>query len=333
MSTGLIALLDDIAAIAKVAAATIDDAAAQAGKAGAKAAGIVIDDAAVTPRYVVGFAADRELPIIWKIARGSLKNKMFFILPGALALAAFAPWLITPLLMIGGLYLCFEGYEKVADLAGWHGDHGHGKADADPDGDADTTPEELENERVSSAIRTDFILSAEIMAIARNVLNEADPAPPLWLLAVALAVVGFLMTVAVYGTVAVIVKADDVGVAMARGRTGLGRAIGRAIVAGMPGFLKGLSLIGMVAMLWVGGGIFTHGLHVLGVHAPEDLIKQAASTVAALVPALGGLLNWLVGASINAVIGLALGALVAPVMLKGILPALSRLSAKGKAAA
>lgn len=333
MSTGLIALLDDIAAIAKVAAATIDDAAAQAGKAGAKAAGIVIDDAAVTPRYVVGFAADRELPIIWKIARGSLRNKMFFILPGALALAAFAPWLITPLLMIGGLYLCFEGYEKVADLAGWHGDHGHGEAEAGADGDADTTPEQMENERVASAIRTDFILSAEIMAIALNVLNEADPAPPLWLLAVALAAVGLAMTVAVYGTVAVIVKADDVGVAMARGRTGIGRAIGRGIVTGMPVFLKGLSLIGMVAMLWVGGGIFTHGLHVLGVHAPEDLIKQAASTVAALVPPLGGLLNWLVGASINAVIGLILGAIAAPVMLKGILPALSRLSDKGKAAA
>lgn len=337
MSTGLIALLDDIAAIAKVAAATIDDAAAQAGKAGAKAAGIVIDDAAVTPRYVVGFAADRELPIIWKIARGSLINKMVFILPGALVLAAFAPWLITPLLMIGGLYLCFEGYEKVADLAGWHGDHGHAGADAgadaDGDGAADTTPEQLENERVASAIRTDFILSAEIMAIALNVLNEADPAPPLWLLAVVLAGVGLLMTVAVYGTVAVIVKADDVGVAMARGSTAIGRAIGRGIVAGMPVFLNWLSLIGMVAMLWVGGGIFTHGLHVLGVHAPEDLIKQAASTVAALVPPLGGLLNWLVGASINAVIGLALGAIVAPIMLKGILPALARLSDRKKAAA
>lgn len=242
-----------------------------------------------------------------------------------MALAAFAPWLITPLLMIGGLYLCFEGYEKVADLAGWHGDHGHGEAnagtDTDGDGAADITPEQLENERVASAIRTDFILSAEIMAIALNVLNEADPAPPLWLLAVALAVVGLAMTVAVYGTVAVIVKADDVGVAMARGSTGIGRAIGRGIVAGMPVFLKGLSLIGMVAMLWVGGGILLHGLHELGVHGPEAWVKRASGHVAGWMPGFESIVAWVVGAGIAGMVGVIVGAAVAPLTQHVLVPA------------
>jgi hypothetical protein len=237
--------------------------------------------------------------------------------------------MITPLLMLGGLYLCFEGYEKVADLMGWHGAaHGAEGTHADTDGDGDVdlrTPRQLEDERVASAVRTDFILSAEIMAITLSVLKETDPPMPIWMQGAALAVVGVLMTVLVYGAVAVIVKADDVGVALARGRNALLKAVGRGIVQGMPWFLKALSLIGMVAMLWVGGGIITHGLHVLGWHLPEDLIHKAGDGVASLAPSLSGLLHWLAGAAINAVIGLALGALCAPVILKLILPALARL--------
>jgi hypothetical protein len=303
MATGLIALLDDIAAIAKVAAASLDDAAAQAAKAGSKAAGIVIDDAAVTPRYVVGFTADRELPIIWKIAKGSLKNKMLFLLPGALLLSVFAPWIITPLLMIGGAYLCMEGFHKVMDLI-----KPHAHEEPDTVEEVFNTPKDVEDARVESAIRTDFILSAEIMAITLAAVATS----PLWLQGGVLAVVGVAMTALVYGAVAVIVKMDDWGAALALKNNGAVAAIGRAMVHGMPGFLKALSFIGMVAMLWVGGGIVVHGLHELGVHGPEDMIKTAGKTVAAAIPFLDGFVMWLVGASISAVIGVGIGAMVAP---------------------
>jgi hypothetical protein len=316
MSSGLLALLDDVAAIAKIAATSLDDATAQAAKAGSKAAGIVIDDAAVTPRYVVGFAADRELPIIAKIATGSLKNKLLFLLPGALALSLLAPWVITPLLMLGGAYLCMEGYEKVHDLVSPH-DTGAGH-DPDPDGDGvPMTAAELEDAKVDSAIRTDFILSAEIMAITLSAVATS----PLWLQGGVLAVVGVGMTLLVYGAVAIIVKADDVGAAMALSGSGAVRAVGRGIVKGMPPFLKGLSLVGMVAMLWVGGGIVLHGLHELGVHAPEDWVKGVAKTAAAALPAAAGLVGWVVSAGIAAVVGLALGALVAPLAHHVVVPA------------
>ncbi len=325
MSTGLLALLDDVAAIAKIAAASLDDAAAQAAKAGTKAmtkaAGIVIDDAAVTPRYVVGFAADRELPIVGKIALGSVKNKMLFLLPGALVMSYFAPWLITPLLMLGGAYLAMEGYEKVADLFGVHGhdDDGDGVDD-----DAGKTSAELENDKVQSAIRTDFILSAEIMAITLSTVAAAS----IWIQGGVLAVVGLGMTAMVYGSVAIIVKADDVGAAMARTKFGAVRAIGRGIVLGMPIFLKILTYIGMVAMLWVGGGIITHGLHELGIHGPEDVIKNAGISVAAFVPAMSGFIAWFVSAGISAIIGLIIGAIVAPLVHKLLLPVVARLRPK-----
>jgi uncharacterized protein len=312
MASGLIALLDDVAAIAKIAAASLDDAAAQAAKAGSKAAGIVIDDAAVTPRYVVGFAADRELPIIRKIAMGSLKNKLLFLTPGALLLSVFAPWIITPLLMAGGAYLCLEGYHKVLDIIRPH------EAHEDPIAEAENpqTPQEMEDEKVDSAIRTDFILSAEIMAITLASVASS----PLWLEAVILIVVGIAMTVLVYGAVALIVKADDVGAAMARQKNALSQSIGRGLVVGMPGFLKVLSYIGMVAMLWVGGGILTHGLHELGVHGPEDWIKGVAKAAAGGLPSLGGFVTWLVSASIAAVIGLVVGAIVDPLARRVITP-------------
>lgn len=311
MTSGWIALLDDLATLTKVAASSLDDAAGQAAKAGSKAAGIVIDDAAVTPRYVVGLAAERELPIIAKIALGSLKNKLLLLLPGALLLSFFAPWAITPLLMAGGAFLCLEGFHKVMDLV--HPGHGDPK-EIIP---VIQTVEELENERVSSAIRTDFILSAEIMAITLASVATS----PVWLQAVVLGVVGAGMTLLVYGAVAIIVKADDAGVALARASHGPVRALGRGIVFGMPVFLKLLSLVGMVAMLWVGGGILIHGLHELGVHAPEEAVHHASESVSNLVPAMKSLLAWLVGAGIAGVLGVIVGALVDPLANHVLIPA------------
>jgi uncharacterized protein len=326
VSSGLLALLDDVAAIAKIAAVSLDDAAAQAAKAGSKAmtkaAGIVIDDAAVTPRYVVGFAADRELPIIAKIAMGSLKNKLLLILPGALVMSYFAPWLITPLLMVGGAYLAMEGYEKVVDL--FPGDHSHDDDGDGVDDDIGKTPLELENDKVASAVRTDFILSAEIMAITLSTVAAAT----IWVQGGVLAVVGVGMTIMVYGAVAIIVKADDVGAAMARTGNGAVRAIGRGIVIGMPIFLKILTYIGMVAMLWVGGGIITHGLHELGIHGPEETIMGIGKSIGAYVPGMSGFIAWFVGASISAVIGLIIGAVVAPLVHKVMLPSIAKLRGK-----
>ena len=325
MSSGLIALLDDVAALAKLAAASLDDVAAQAAKAGSKAAskaaGIVIDDAAVTPRYVVGFAADRELPIIGKIAAGSLKNKLLFLLPGALLLGFFAPWAITPLLMLGGAFLCLEGWHKVADLLG----QGRQGAAADADGLSDSdevkAPRDLENERIGSAIRTDFILSAEIMAITLATLTGLT----VWVQAVVLGLVGLGMTVGVYGAVALIVKADDFGALLARTGNGAVRAVGRGIVLGMPVFLKVLSTVGMVAMLWVGGHIVIHGAYELGLEAPELWVQGLTDAARAATPLAPGLVAWVVRAAIDAVLGLAVGALVAPIASRIIGPAVGQL--------
>jgi predicted DNA repair protein MutK len=318
MSSGLLALLDDVVAIAKVAAASLDDAAAQAAKAGSKAMGIVIDDAAVTPRYVVGFTADRELPIIAKIARGSLMNKLVFLLPGALVLSFIAPWAIVPLLMIGGAYLCYEGYEKVLEFLGVGGHHHEETPLA-----LAATPESYEADKVASAIRTDFILSAEIMAIAL----ASVAASALWVKAAALAVVGLAMTLLVYGAVAIIVKADDFGAALALRSSPTVRAIGRAIVFGMPGFLRTLSFVGMVAMLWVGGGILLHGFYELGLKAPEHFAHGAADAAASAIGFASGFVSWFVFASLAAIAGLVVGAIVAPIADKLLKPVLKAVHA------
>ena len=303
MASGLFALFDDVAAIAKVAAASIDDVTAAAGKASAKAAGIVIDDTAVTPRYVTGFAADRELPIIWKIALGSLRNKLLILLPACLLLSALAPWALTPLLMIGGAYLCYEGAEKIIEVVMGHEAHGDDADDFDD-------PVHMEASKVSGAIRTDFILSAEIMAIAL-----ADVATKsLWEQGAVLAVVGIFVTVGVYGLVGAIVKMDDVGLHLAKGSTGIGRSIGRGLVSGMPGLLKALGVIGTAAMLWVGGQIIIHGLKVLGWGAPEHLIHDAAIAVGHGVPGIGGLIAWIVNAAASGVFGLIVGAVIVGVL-------------------
>ncbi|BDG70343.1 DUF808 family protein [Roseomonas fluvialis] len=297
MSTGLLALLDDVAAIAKVAAASLDDVALQAGKAGAKAAGVVIDDAAVTPRYVVGFDAKRELPIIGRIAMGSLRNKFLVLLPAALLLSAFAPWLITPLLVLGGIYLCFEGSEKVAE---WIRPHA-------PEAAADAPPVDalhLENERVAGAIKTDFILSAEIMAIALATMPQSN----IWTQAAVLALVALVITVGVYGVVAIIVKADDVGAAMVR----RGISAGALLVRGMPVVLKVLSVVGTAAMIWVGGGIILHGLEEFGLGALPHWAHGVAAAAGRAVG--GGVVEWVVNAAIAGVVGLAVGFAAMPVL-------------------
>jgi uncharacterized protein len=308
-----VALLDDIAGLAKVAAASLDDVAGQAARAGMKSAGVVIDDAAVTPRYVVGFAAERELPIVARIARGSLRNKLLVLLPVALALAYFAPWAITPLLMLGGAFLCYEGAEKVYEAVFPHAAHAHEaqlvQAPADP--------QALEDQKVASAIKTDLILSAEIMAITLSALPEGS----FWSRAIVLAVVGIGITAAVYGGVALIVKADDFGVFLAANRSsGPVRAIGRGLVIGMPIFLKVLSVVGTAAMIWVGGGIIVHGLEAYGLGAIAHAIEAMAEGASHRVPVAAGAVGWLATAAASGLIGLLIGALLIPVVGKVVAP-------------
>lgn len=317
--SGLLALLDDVAGIAKVAAASIDDVAGQAAKAGAKAAGAVIDDAAVTPKYIQGFAPARELPIIWRIAKGSFKNKLLYLLPVALLLSSFAPWAIAPLLMLGGAYLSFEGAEKIAH---WLFPH-------PPDQqEAQTVPQNathLEEQKASGAIKTDFILSAEIMTIA---LSEI-PHSTIWMDAATLAVVGIGITVVVYGSVALIVKADDMGLVMAeRGRFSLTRRLGRGVVKAMPGVLKLLMIIGTAAMLWVGGSIVVHGLEQLGFGWPAHRIHDLAVAVAGTVPEqFRGAVQWLTTAAMDGLLGVALGLVLIPVAKNVITPVWQRVVA------
>jgi len=299
MASGLVALLDDIAGLTRLAAASLDDVAGVAAKAGTKAAGVVIDDTAVTPRYVVGLSPKRELPIIGKIALGSIRNKLLFLLPAALLLSAFAPWAITPLLMIGGLYLCFEGAEKVIEaVSGGHG----GEEEV-----VTTDPVELENQKVSGAIRTDFILSAEIMAIALGEVSDS----PILTQAITLALVAVAITAGVYGVVALIVKADDVGLYLAKQRSGALQAIGRGLVKGVPVMMRWLAVIGTAAMIWVGGGILLHGAEELGLTGPAHLVHHASEVAGHATGALGGAVAWIVTAALSGVVGLVAGGLVA----------------------
>lgn len=297
MSGGLVALLDDVAALAKLAAASVDDIGAAAGRASVKAAGVVVDDTAVTPRYVQGFTPERELGVIRKIGVGSLRNKLLIILPAALLLSQFLPWALTPLLMAGGTYLCFEGAEKIWGLIAGHHDE-----DTADDG---TDPVEREKTMVAGAIRTDFILSAEIMVIALNeVSNE-----PFVTRAIILIVVAFAITLLVYGVVALIVKMDDIGLALAARASTISQAVGRGLVRGMPIVLSVLSTVGIAAMLWVGGHILLVGLDDLGWHAPYDLVHHLEKQVHD-VEGIGGVLGWSVNTLASALLGLVVGAVV-----------------------
>ncbi len=301
MASGFFALLDDIAALAKLAAASIDDLGAAAGKATAKAAGVVIDDTAVTPQYVQGIAAHRELPIVKRIAKGSLRNKLLFILPAALLLSQFAPWLLTPILMLGATYLCYEGAEKVWGRFLGHAEHGVTVAEA-PDADE----KRIEDKTVASAIRTDFVLSAEIMVIALNEVASQAFLPRL----IILVVVALVITVAVYGVVGGIVKMDDVGLALAQRPSALAQRVGRALVNGMPMVLSALSTIGTVAMLWVGGHILLAGTDTLGWHWLYGQVHHLEEAVHQATGAFGGILGWVVNTTASAILGLIVGSVV-----------------------
>lgn len=305
MASGLFALLDDVAVIAKVAAASIDDVAAASARATGKAAGVVIDDTAVTPRYVTGFTPDRELPIIWKIARGSLRNKLLILMPGFLLLAAFLPQALTPLLMLGGAFLCFEAAEKLGEKLGLLAHH---------DSSAGSAPDATAHEQrmVAGAIRTDLILSAEILAIALGELDRYSLA----MKAAVLGIVSLAVTAGVYGLVALLVKMDDMGVRLAATGTGAGRRAGGLLVAAMPRVLAFLSALGIAAMAWVGGGIVIHGLEGAGALAAlPHAVHRLAHAAGAAVPFAAAAVEWLVSALLAGLFGVALGAVIAAVVL------------------
>lgn len=305
MPTGLVALLDDVSLIARAAAASIDDVGVAAGKAGSKAAGVVIDDTAVTPGYVTGLSPARELPIIWKISVGSFKNKLLILLPAALLLSEFLPGAIIPLLMLGAAFLCYEGAEKVIEKLGGAK---RGKTLADVIED----PVAFENERVAGAIRTDLILSAEIMAITLGEVATED----LLVRAGVLAVVGVAITIAVYGAVALLVKMDDVGLHLTGREAPAAQTLGRGLLHAMPILLTLLSGVGTVAMLWVGGGIILHGMHELGWNPAYDMVHGAQMIVTQAAGALGAVMGWITYAALSAAAGLVLGAIITFVLHK-----------------
>lgn len=293
MAGGLAALLDDVVALSRAAAASVDDIGAAAGRASAKAAGVVVDDAAVTPRYVDGFSPARELPVVWKIARGSIINKLVFILPAIMLLSQFLPWVLTPLLMIGGLYLSYEGAEKLWELA-------LGRSHAKEAPTVERGPEQ-EKQIVRGAVRTDFILSAEIMVIALSTVDHMG----FWTRLISLIVVALFITALVYGVVAVIVKMDDVGLHLAKKPST--EKLGLGIVKAMPIVMKTLSIVGVIAMLWVGGHILLVGMHDLGFSPIYDFVHACETAVAAATGAFGAALGWLVNTFFSAVLGLVAG--------------------------
>lgn len=323
--SGLLSLLDDVAALARLAAVHIDDVASQASRAGVKIAGsviddaakagtkslgVVIDDAAVTPKYVQNLPAARELPMVLKIARGSVFNKLVILLPAAMLLSVFAPWLLTPLLMLGGTYLCFEGAEKILHLIRPEAHHGPVPETLDA--------AHLEADRVAGAIKTDFILSAEIMTIALAQITSDS----LWVTGAALAMVAIGITALVYGSVAILVKADDVGLRMAQiGRLAFTRSLGMGIVKAMPSVLAAISAIGTAAMLWVGGSIVIHGLDVLGWGAISHQIHDLAAVAVQTVGRAGAVVEWIVTAGLDGLFGLALGLLTIPLVKYLVAPA------------
>ncbi|MBS2939037.1 DUF808 domain-containing protein [Nocardioides sp. J2M5] len=317
MAGGLFALLDDVAALARIAAASVDDVGAAAGRASAKAAGVVVDDTAVTPQYLHGSAAERELPIIKQIAIGSLRNKLLFILPAAVLLGQYLPQLLPVILIFGGAFLAYEGAHKVHERLSGHGS----EAEAAVSEQGEFTPEH-EKRTVAQAVRTDFILSAEIMVIALKEVVSSDADASIWMRAIVLAVVAVLITVLVYGVVALIVKMDDVGLHLAEKPSKGSQRVGLALVAAMPRLLAAISFIGTLAMLWVGGHIFLVSLYEIGghdgllegtgighaLHAPYDLVHHWEVAVHdAVGGALGALTGWLLNTVLSAVVGLVVG--------------------------
>ena len=306
MPTGLVALLDDVAAIAKVAAASIDDIGVAATRAGTKSAGVVIDDAAVTPTYVTGFDPSRELPMIWKITKGSFKNKLVLLLPAAVLLGQFAPFLIPVILIFGGFFLCYEAAEKVLEFF-------HVDESTKHDQPAIIEGPDREQDMVSGAIRTDLILSGEIMAIALSELTNQV----WWEQAIILAIIGIVITVAVYGAVALIVKMDDIGLHIAQNNDGALRSFGCSLVRLMPKLLSALSIIGTLAMAWVGGGLLVHNIAALGWHGPEYLIDMISHPLVGLFPASAKLMvGGIAFALLSGILGVLVGAGIAPLVHK-----------------
>lgn len=301
MAGGLVALLDDIAALVKVTAASLDDIAVGAAKASVKSLGVVVDDAAVTPQYVQGLSPKRELPIIWKIAVGSIRNKLLIILPVILLLSQFAPWALTPILMIGGTYLVFEGAEKVLEAVGVIKHHGSGSADG------------VRNEKsiIGAAVRTDLVLSAEIMVISLNEVAHET----LLNRALILIMIAFAMTVGVYGVVGLIVKMDDVGLHLAQKSSKFAQKVGRGLVKGMPILMSVLGKVGVVAMLWVGGHLLLVGMDELGFHAPYGFVHHMEILVHDATGSAGAVLGWLVNTAFSCVAGFIVGCVVTAVVL------------------
>ncbi len=296
MAGGLFALLDDVALIARSAASSVDDVAALAGKTSVKAAGVVVDDATVTPQYVEGIKPQRELPMIWRITKGSLINKLVIILPIAMILSWIAPWALTPILMCGGTFLCFEGAEKIL-----HHVLPHREKETES---VQEKGAEAEDSLVKSAITTDLILSAEIMVISLNeVINE-----PFWMRLGALIFVGIMLTLGVYGAVGLLVKMDDIGMALNKRHNG-NSTIGTALVKGMPIVLDIIGVIGTAAMLWVGGHIVVKGLHEFGMDQPHEFIASVTENIS------NGALAWLADTGISMVCGLVLGVVVATIVM------------------
>lgn len=296
MAGGLFALLDDVALIARSAASSVDDVAALAGKTSAKAAGVVVDDAAVTPQYVQGVKPQRELPMIWRITKGSLINKLVIILPIALILSWIAPWALTPILMCGGTYLCFEGAEKIFHAVLHRGEE-----------EQQTVEEkgpDAEDSLVKAAITTDLILSAEIMVISLNEVIDQ----PFWLRLGALVAVGILLTLGVYGAVGLLVKMDDIGLALLKRHDG-DSAVGTALVKGMPIVLNIIGIIGTAAMLWVGGHIVVKGLSEFGAEQPYGFIHHVTESIS------NGALAWLADTGLSMLCGFILGAVIVTIIM------------------
>lgn len=307
MAGGLVALLDDIATIARAAAATTDDIAAAAGKASAKAAGVVVDDAAVTPQFVDGVTPKRELPMIWRITKGSLVNKIVIILPIALLLSEFLPWALTPILMLGGTYLCFEGMEKV-----WEKIHHKFSAEDSPAAQAEReraekaqnrTPQD-EDSLVKSAIFTDLILSAEIMVISLNEVTDQ----PILNRALILILVALIITIAVYGVVGLLVKIDDIGLYLQSKGSAAASKFGAFLVKAMPIVLTTIGIVGTFAMLWVGGHIMVVGLDELGWGLPYQLVHHLEEMFS------GGFLRWLAATVGSLIFGAIWGAIIVAVV-------------------
>lgn len=312
MAGGLLALLDDVALIARSAAASVDDVSAMVGKTAVKSAGVVIDDAAVAPGYLEGAKPSRELPMIWRITKGSLINKLVIILPILLLLSWLAPWSLPIILMLGGTYLCYEGAHKVIHALSSHSEESESASDTGPD---------AEDKMVKGAITTDLILSAEIMVISLNSIMDQS----FWMRVFVLIGVAILITVGVYGAVALLVKLDDIGVGMIR--RGRAETLGRGLVTAMPIILAVISVVGTFAMLWVGGHIIVQNLDSLNIWSwPYSTIHGWEVAVG------GGFLGWLVNTAASLVVGLIWG-VVAYAIVEGVKAMLPGMKADGEHAA